>query len=167
MKKVIVVLIIIVVSVVFFISNSSCSGPEEVMNDLLLDLLTYDYDELKELKAEKLSDYQKQLMKKLQNNFTDQAFEKLSNYLGHFTSFNIYYQLRCSTEVDTIEYDIREMETSTVIYYTVHLKLVYEDTDKEDETIQLEGAANLINEDKCYKIKSIQLNTRAIRNLEP
>jgi len=167
MKKVIVVLIISIVSVVFFISNSSCSSPEEIMNDVLLELLTYDYDELNELKAENLSDYQKQLMEKLQNNFTDQAFEKLNNYLGHFTSFNIYYQLRCSAEVVTIEYDIRELDTSTVVYYTVHLKLLYDDTNKEDEIIQLEGAVNLINEEKCYKIKSIQLNTRPIRNLEP
>lgn len=164
MKKVIVVLILIVVSVVFFMSYSSRFSPEEILNDVLSELLVFDFEEMKELESEEISEHQKQSMKKLKNHFTDRAFEKLSLSLSNFTSIYTFYQLRCSTEVIIIEYDTRELDTSTVVYYTVHLKLLYEDNNKEDEVIQLEGTTNMIKEDKSYKIKSIQLNTRSIKN---
>ena len=164
MKKVVIVFILILISIVFFMSYSSSSSPEEILNDVLSELLVFDFEEMKELEGDQVSEHQKQSMKKLKNHFTDRAFEKLSLNLSNFTSIYTFYQLRCSTEVVTIEYDTRELDTSTVVYYTVHLKLLYEDTNKEDEVIQLEGTTNIIKEDKCYKIKSIQLNTRSIKN---
>ncbi|MBI9015015.1 MAG: hypothetical protein JEZ08_22480 [Clostridiales bacterium] len=168
MKKIVIIMLILIsVSIVFFISYSSCSNPEEVVNDVLLELLVYDYEDIKELEPEEVSDLQKQSMKKLKNNFTDEEFEKLSNRLSQFTSLTIFYQLKCSTEIVEIEYDLRELDNAIVIYYTVHMKLIYEDTNKEDEIIQLEGIVSINDEDKCYKIDKIQHDTRSIKILIP
>lgn len=167
MKKYVVLIIVLCVllTVTFYKSMEVDLSPEDVLSEVLQGILVYNFEELNAISSDDISIYGIKRLSLLRKYFTEDSYNKFSMRLSDFTSIYEVYQLKCDVNIDEISFDTREIDSSIVIYYSLLLNFTFEDKNKESIKIQLNGDATIIKDGENFKVNSIHLLNRRVKDL--